>query len=260
MSCSTRPCSMCTSTQPVRLSSAWMRLPPARGLVAGGLGGVPERDAVLVADRLAQLLLAHALEHDPRAEQHLPEARALLLEERDQPQRQPLARLAPPAGRPRAPCRRRACRRTCRRCGWSRSANRRRRPGHPEPRWRRSACRPGPARRRSRCASSSRREVGERVAVDVGVGVAADRAVAERVTPGLRGSRYRARCELAIAPGRCVPPRLPPIVGRLRRLYAAAGSRRSPAPSAASPEGRDAARGPRRRSCSPPQSVLGAFP
>ena len=68
-------------------------LAPARGLVAGGLGGVPERASVLVADRLPQLLLGHALEHDPRAEQHLPEARALLLEERDQPQRQPLAGL-----------------------------------------------------------------------------------------------------------------------------------------------------------------------
>ena len=39
---------------------------------------------MLVAERLAQLLLGDALQHDPRAEQHLPEARALLLEERDQ--------------------------------------------------------------------------------------------------------------------------------------------------------------------------------
>ena len=46
---------------------------------------------------LAQLLLGDALRHDPAAEQHLPEARALLLEERDQLQRQvePALRVQP---------------------------------------------------------------------------------------------------------------------------------------------------------------------
>ena len=65
------------------------RLLPARRLVAGGLGVLPEAAAVVDrAEPLAQVLLRDALEHDPAAEQHLAEARALLLEERDQLQRQ----------------------------------------------------------------------------------------------------------------------------------------------------------------------------
>ena len=55
---------------------------------------LPEAAAVVDrAERLAQLLLGHALEHDPAAEQHLPEAGALLLEERDQLERQVEAEL-----------------------------------------------------------------------------------------------------------------------------------------------------------------------
>ncbi len=65
------------------------RLSPARGLVAGLLGVLPEAAPVVErAERLAQLLLGDALEHDPAAEQHLPEAGALLLEEGDELQRQ----------------------------------------------------------------------------------------------------------------------------------------------------------------------------
>ena len=61
------------------------RLAPAARLVPGGLGVLPEAPAVVDrAKPLAQVLLGHPLEHDPAAEQHLPEPRALLLEERDQ--------------------------------------------------------------------------------------------------------------------------------------------------------------------------------
>ena len=48
-------------------------------------------EAATVVDRaeaLAQVVLGHALGHDPAAEQHLSETRALFLEERDQLQRQ----------------------------------------------------------------------------------------------------------------------------------------------------------------------------
>ena len=50
---------------------------------------LPEAAAVVDrAEPLAQVLLGDALGHDPAAEQHLAEAGALLLEERDQLQRQ----------------------------------------------------------------------------------------------------------------------------------------------------------------------------
>ena len=65
------------------------RLAPAGGLVARLLGVLPE--AAPVVDRpelLAQLLLGHTLRDDPAPEQHLPEAGSLLLEERDQLERQ----------------------------------------------------------------------------------------------------------------------------------------------------------------------------
>src|SRR5918995_546589 len=61
------------------------RLAPAPRLVARLLGVLPERPPVV--DRpelLAQLLLRDALRGDPAPEQHLPEARALLLEEGDE--------------------------------------------------------------------------------------------------------------------------------------------------------------------------------
>jgi hypothetical protein len=49
---------------------------------------VPEATAVVDrAEAVLQLLLGHALGHDPAPEQHLAEARALLLEEGDQLQR-----------------------------------------------------------------------------------------------------------------------------------------------------------------------------
>ena len=65
------------------------RLAPALGLVAGVGRVLPERAPVVDgAERLAQLLLGDALEHDPAPEQHLPEARALLLEEGDELERQ----------------------------------------------------------------------------------------------------------------------------------------------------------------------------
>ena len=60
------------------------RLAPALGLVARLVRVLPE--APPVVDRqelLLQLLLGDALKHDPTAEHHLAEARALLLEERD---------------------------------------------------------------------------------------------------------------------------------------------------------------------------------
>src|SRR6266508_5585732 len=70
------------------------RLSPAGRLVAGLLGVLPEAASVVdCAERLAQLLLGHPLGDDAAAEQHLPEARALLLEERDQLQREPEAEL-----------------------------------------------------------------------------------------------------------------------------------------------------------------------
>ena len=163
------------------------RLAPARGLVAGRLGGVPERDAVLVADRLAQLLLADALQHDPRAEQHLPEARALLLEERDQPQREVVARLGGQAAdlERRADAERAvvlaavavrvAVRADAERGRVRRDVGRDQRADRVLP----DAEKP--------IALELAREVGERVAVDGGVGVAADRAVAERVVGAREG-------------------------------------------------------------------------
>ena len=55
---------------------------------------LPEASTVVDrAERLAQLLLGHPLEHDPAAEQHLPEAGALLLEEGDELERQVEAEL-----------------------------------------------------------------------------------------------------------------------------------------------------------------------
>ena len=48
-------------------------------------GALPEAPSVVErAEALAQVFLGHALRDDPAAEQHLPEARPLLLEERDQ--------------------------------------------------------------------------------------------------------------------------------------------------------------------------------
>jgi hypothetical protein len=65
-------------------------LAPLRGLVPGRLCMLPEAPPVVDrAEALPQLLLGHPLGDDPAAEQHLAEARALLLEERDQLQRQP---------------------------------------------------------------------------------------------------------------------------------------------------------------------------
>ena len=65
------------------------RLAPALRLVAR-LGRVlPERAPVVGgAEGLAQLILGDALQHDAAPEQHLPEARALLLEEGDELERQ----------------------------------------------------------------------------------------------------------------------------------------------------------------------------
>ena len=64
-------------------------LPPALGLVTGVGGVLPEAPPVVDrAEALAQVLLGDALGDDPAAEQHLPEAGALLLEERDQLERQ----------------------------------------------------------------------------------------------------------------------------------------------------------------------------
>ena len=85
---------MCISIQPAEAVEDVDALPPARRLVAGLLRVLPEAAAVVDrAERLAQLLLGHALEHDPAAEQHLPEAGALLLEERDELERQVEAEL-----------------------------------------------------------------------------------------------------------------------------------------------------------------------
>ncbi len=70
------------------------RLPPPLRLVAGLFCVLPEAAAVVDrAERLAQLLLGDALEHDAAAEQHLSEAGAFLLEERDELQRQVEAEL-----------------------------------------------------------------------------------------------------------------------------------------------------------------------
>ena len=72
--------------QPVQHGAA---LAPARGLVARVLRVLPEAAAVVDREEpLLQVLLGDALRDDPAAEQHLAEARALLLEERDQLQRQ----------------------------------------------------------------------------------------------------------------------------------------------------------------------------
>src|SRR5262249_51387508 len=65
------------------------RLAPAPRLVAGRYGVLPEAPPVVErAEALLQLLFRDALRHDPAAEQHLAEPGALLLEERDQLQRQ----------------------------------------------------------------------------------------------------------------------------------------------------------------------------
>ena len=77
--------------EPVQHGAA---LAPARGLVARVLGVLPEAAAVVDrAEPLLQVLLGDPLRDDPAAEQHLAEARALLLEERDQLQRQAEAEL-----------------------------------------------------------------------------------------------------------------------------------------------------------------------
>ena len=65
------------------------RLAPTRRLVPCCFCVLPEAATVVDrAKRLPELLLAHALQHDAAAEQHLAEAGALLLEERDQLKRQ----------------------------------------------------------------------------------------------------------------------------------------------------------------------------
>ena len=70
------------------------RLAPAGWLVAGLLRVLPEAAAVVDrAEVLAKVVLGHPLGHDPAAEQHLPEAGALFLEEGDQLQRQAEAEL-----------------------------------------------------------------------------------------------------------------------------------------------------------------------
>ena len=70
------------------------RLLPALGFVAGRLRVLPEAPAVVDrAEALLQLRLGHPLGHDPTPEQHLAEAGSLLLEERDQLQRQVEAQL-----------------------------------------------------------------------------------------------------------------------------------------------------------------------
>ncbi len=80
---------MCISIQPTRPSRTSIALPPPLRLVAGLYCVLPEAAAVVDRPkRLAQLLLAHPLEHDAAAEQHLAEAGALLLEEGDELQRQ----------------------------------------------------------------------------------------------------------------------------------------------------------------------------
>ena len=64
-------------------------LPPEPRLEAGLLGVLPE--AAPVVDRpetLPEVVVGDALGDDPAPQQHLSEARALLLEERDQPERQ----------------------------------------------------------------------------------------------------------------------------------------------------------------------------
>ena len=69
-------------------------LAPALRLVAGGGGRVPEAPPVVDrAELLAQVILGDALGDDPAAEQHLAKAGALLLQERDQLQRQVVAEL-----------------------------------------------------------------------------------------------------------------------------------------------------------------------
>ena len=71
-----------------------MAFAPPLGLVPGLLRVLPEAATVVDrAERLAQLLLGDALEHDAAPEQHLSEAGALLLEERDELQRQVEAEL-----------------------------------------------------------------------------------------------------------------------------------------------------------------------
>src|SRR5262249_13361044 len=70
------------------------RLAPARRLVASRFGVLPEASSVVERpEALPELLLGDALRHDPASEQHLPEAGALVLEERDQLQRQVEAQL-----------------------------------------------------------------------------------------------------------------------------------------------------------------------
>ena len=64
------------------------RLPPAAGLVPGRLRVLPEAAPVVDrAEALPQVVLGHALQHDPAPEEHLPESRAFLLQERDHLQR-----------------------------------------------------------------------------------------------------------------------------------------------------------------------------
>ena len=95
---------MCISIQPREVVEDVLALAPARGLVPGRLRVLPEAPPVVDrAERLLQLLLGDALRDDPAAEQHLPEAGALLLEERDELERQAEAVLLVRGGRPRAP-------------------------------------------------------------------------------------------------------------------------------------------------------------
>jgi hypothetical protein len=77
---------MCSSIQPVRSSRTEIE---SRQRVAGLLRVLPEAPAVVDrTELLAQLILGHALEHDPAPEQHLAEAGPLLLQERDELERQ----------------------------------------------------------------------------------------------------------------------------------------------------------------------------
>ena len=80
---------MCISIQPTEAVEHADALAPPRRLVAGLLRVLPEAPAVVDrTERLAQLILGHPLEHDPAAEQHLPEPGAFLLEEGDELERQ----------------------------------------------------------------------------------------------------------------------------------------------------------------------------
>ena len=75
---------MWSSIQPAQVVEDVGALPEPFGLIAG-LGRVLPEGAAIVdrANPLPQLFLAHPARHDPAAQHHLPEARALLLQKRD---------------------------------------------------------------------------------------------------------------------------------------------------------------------------------